>query len=106
VNNFTFSTANLENYKPLEAYGLIGDNSTAVLVGADGSIDWACLPAFDAPAVFAALLDPGAGRFRICPTQPYTSRQLYEPGTNILITEFVTSTGSCRLRDFMPSISR
>ena len=105
MNNFTFSTANLENYKPLEAYGLIGDNSTAVLVGADGSIDWACLPAFDAPAVFAALLDPGAGRFRICPTQPYTSRQLYEPGTNILITEFVTSTGSCRLRDFMPYIS-
>ena len=54
--------------KPLEDYGLIGNMLSAALVARDGSIDWLCLPHFDSPACFAALLgDQRHGRWRIAP---------------------------------------
>jgi GH15 family glucan-1,4-alpha-glucosidase len=88
----------------LDRYGVIGDTRTAVLVSADGSIDWACLPDFDSPALFAQLLDVRGGCFSIRPATAYTSRQYYESGTNILVTEFMTQSGKICLRDFMPYI--
>ncbi len=103
---FQFDPAAPPDYKPLEGYGTIGDSRTAALVGADGSIDWACLPDFDSPSVFGAILDPTAGRFVVRPSDPYTSQQYYEPGTNVLVTEFHTATGSLRVRDFMPYTDR
>ena len=55
-------------YQPIENYGIIGNLRTAALVGMDGSIDWLCLPHFDSPSVFAAILDDQkGGRFRIAP---------------------------------------
>ncbi|AEB11502.1 glycoside hydrolase family 15 protein [Marinithermus hydrothermalis] len=104
MQSFSFDPQHLPEYKPLAAYGMIGDNRTAILVGADGSVDWACLPDFDSPAVFAALLDPRAGRFAVRPAIPFQARQHYERGTNILVTEFVTAKGTARLRDFMPYV--
>lgn len=78
--------------------------STAALVGLDGSIDWCCLPRFDSPSLFGALLDAGnGGRFRISPSSPYTSAQRYLPATNILVTTFHTTDGGVvELTDFMP----
>lgn len=92
----------LPEFKPLSAYGLIGDSRTGALVGEDGSIDWTCLPDFDSPPVFCAILDPAAGRFALRPRQPFRARQSYEPGTNVLVTQFVTASGVVRIRDFMP----
>ncbi len=78
-------------YQPIENYGIIGNMRTAALVGMDGSIDWLCLPHFDSPSVFAAILDDRkGGRFRIAPARDHLRRkQYYWPGTNILITRFL-----------------
>ncbi len=88
----------------IENYGIIGDMSSAALVGLDGSIDWCCLPRFDSPSVFAALLDQDAGgRFRIAPTDDGAqSTQAYVGDTNILRTSFTTATGRMSVTDFMP----
>ncbi len=85
-------------------YGLIGDMSSAALVGADGSVDWCCLPRFDSPSVFASILDEEiGGRFRIRPSGAYKgSRQAYLQDTNILETTFTTSSGVVKITDFMP----
>ena len=85
-------------------YGLIGDMSSAALVGTDGSVDWCCFPRFDSPSVFAALLDPDiGGHFRISPVAPCLShRQRYLPDTNILETTFITASGEVSITDFMP----
>lgn len=89
---------------PLERHGVIGDTRTAVLVSDAGAIEWACLPDFDSPSVFARLLGTTGGFFCIAPRNEFSSRQYYESGTNILVTEFTTTTGKVRLRDFMPYI--
>ncbi len=92
---------------PIEDYALIGDCETAALVGKDGSIDWLCLPRFDSPACFAALLGrPEHGRWRIAPVGDirHTKRQ-YRNDTLVLETTFETDTGTATLIDFMP-ISR
>ena len=88
----------------IEDYGLIGDCETAALVSRDGSIDWLCLPRFDAAACFAALLGtPDNGRWQIAPADPSPriTRQ-YRDGTLILETTFETERGAATIIDFMP----
>jgi GH15 family glucan-1,4-alpha-glucosidase len=88
----------------IEDYALIGDTQTAALVGNDGSIDWLCLPRFDSPACFAALLGtPDHGRWQIAPSVPViSSRRRYRGSTLVLETEFATETGTVRIVDCMP----
>jgi len=91
-------------YQPIEDYGIIGDLHTAALVGVNGSIDWFCVPHFDSPSVFAALLDDNkGGRFKIAPgSNGVTSKQFYWPETNVLITRFLSADGVGELADYMP----
>ena len=79
----------------IEDYALIGDRHSAALVGKDGSIDWLCLPRFDGPAAFAALLGSAEnGRWRIAPSEPVeTVVRAYRPGTMVLETTFTTAAG-------------
>ncbi|MGN6403240.1 glycoside hydrolase family 15 protein [Sinomonas sp.] len=88
----------------IEDYAIIGDLHTAALVGKDGSIDWLCLPNFDSPACFAALLDePKAGRWLLAPeTGGNCTRRWYRPDTLVLETEWETEQGQVRIIDFMP----
>jgi GH15 family glucan-1,4-alpha-glucosidase len=88
----------------IEDHALIGNGRTAALVGRDGSIDWWCVPRFDAPACFAALLgDADNGRWRIAPVDAALAlRRRYLDGTLILETEFDTDPGTVRVTDFMP----
>jgi GH15 family glucan-1,4-alpha-glucosidase len=89
----------------IEDYAVIGDLHTVALVGANGSIDWLCLPRFDSAACFASLLgDDTNGYWKIAPSDPaaiYTRR--YRPDTLILETEWRNETGAIRVTDFMPT---
>ena len=91
-------------YQPIEDYGLIGNLRTAALVGMDGSIDWLCLPHFDSPSVFAAILDcQKGGRFRVAPAGvDFRRKQFYWPDTAVLITRFLHDDGVGQVEDFMP----
>lgn len=84
-------------------HGLVGDLRTAALVATDGTIDWFCPGRFDAPSVFASILDPDAGSWRLGPDdQEARSQQYYHPETNILVTRFMTEQGVVEVQDFMP----
>jgi GH15 family glucan-1,4-alpha-glucosidase len=94
----------MDAYPAIEDHGLIGDLQTAALVTKDGTVDWFCVPRFDSPSIFAALLDRRkGGHFQITPDgTDYVSKQLYLPGTPILITRFLSSDGVGEIIDFMP----
>src|SRR5919107_403399 len=91
-------------YLPIAEHGLVGDLHTVALVGTNGTIDWYCCPAFDSPSVFGSILDNDDGGFySIRPTgADWTSKQLYFPDTNVLITRFFTPGGVGEVQDFMP----
>ncbi len=94
----------MKDFTPIADHGMIGDLQTAALVTTDGTIDWYCCPRFDAPSVFAALLDRGkGGYFQIAPeTKGYVTKQLYYPDSAILITRFMAPGGVGEVADFMP----
>jgi GH15 family glucan-1,4-alpha-glucosidase len=89
---------------PIEDYALIGDTRTAALVGRDGSIDWFCVPRFDGPACFAALVGTAEnGRFSIAPRDASAvATRAYRDGSFVLDTTFETSDGRVVLTDYMP----
>ena len=94
----------IKHYKDISDYAMIGDQTTCALVSVCGSIDWFCVPRFDSPSVFGALLDSRkGGTFEIIPNEDeFESRQYYEGLTNILATEFRTDRGVAKIIDFMP----
>ncbi|GHF42286.1 GH15 family glucan-1,4-alpha-glucosidase [Amycolatopsis bartoniae] len=88
----------------IEDYALLGDLHTAALVSREGAVDWLCLPRFDSPACFAALLhDDSAGTWQLAPASggPATRRG-YRGDTLILSSEWDTPDGTVRVLDFMP----
>jgi GH15 family glucan-1,4-alpha-glucosidase len=90
-------------YLPIADHGVIGDLRSAALVGVDGTIDWYCPRQFDAPSVFGAILDRRlGGYYRIAAVEEYTTRQLYFPDTNVLITRYLSPHGVGEVHDFMP----
>ena len=93
------------SYQPIENYGIIGNMHTVALVGINGSIDWFCMPSFDSPSVFGAILDEArGGHFKIAPTSStgITHKQIYWPQTNVLVTRFLSPDGVGEVTDFMP----
>jgi hypothetical protein len=92
------------DYLPIADHGIVGDLHSAALVGTEGTIDWYCPNRFDGPSVFASILDAERGGFfRITPIQcKWTSKQLYVPDTNVLITRFLSEEGVGEVIDFMP----
>lgn len=89
-------------YRPIADYGAIGDGRSIALVSRAGGIDWWCPPRFDAPSVFASLLDANqGGSFRVAPEGEATSVSGYVDDTNVLDTAHTTPHGVVRVRDFL-----
>jgi GH15 family glucan-1,4-alpha-glucosidase len=87
-------------FPPIADYAFLSDCHTGALVAPDGSVDWLCVPRFDAPSVFGSLLDREAGMFRLAPFgTAVPSGRHYEPGTNVLITTWKTTQGWVEVRD-------
>jgi GH15 family glucan-1,4-alpha-glucosidase len=91
-------------YPPIEDHGIIGNLHTAALVGLDATIRFLCLPRFDSPTIFAALLDEQrGGRFQIAPVfAKAKTKQSYLPDSNILVSRFLSEDGLAEISDFMP----
>jgi len=90
-------------YTPIGHYGMIGDCHCAALISKEGSLDWLCLPRFDSPSIFAAILDKErGGHFSIRPTEDFEAEQCYIEDTNVLQTFFRTERGRLSLTDLMP----
>jgi GH15 family glucan-1,4-alpha-glucosidase len=89
---------------PIEDYALLGDRHTAALVGKNGSVDWLCLPRFDSPACFAAILGTADhGHWQLCPHGDYEVTRRYVGESAALETTFTTETGVVTLLDLMPT---
>lgn len=87
----------------LEDYALLSDLHTGPLVSREGSIDWLCLPRFDSPAVFCALLGgPDDGRWQVSAVDGEVVERRYIPTTFVLETTWRTPTGRVRVTDFLP----
>src|SRR6195952_1784835 len=87
-------------FPPIADYGFLSDCESTALVSPGGNVEWMCLPRMDSPSVFGALLDRGAGGFRLGPADmsvPVARR--YLPGTMILETSWGTLTGWIIVRD-------
>ncbi|MCP3426651.1 glycoside hydrolase family 15 protein [Rothia sp. AR01] len=88
---------------PLEEYALLSDLATGALVSRDGSIDWLCLPRFDAPAMFSAILGgPEDGRWKLSAVGGRVVGRRYRSDSFILETLWRTETGRLRVTDFLP----
>jgi GH15 family glucan-1,4-alpha-glucosidase len=94
------SAARPSPFPPIADYAFLSNCHTGALVAPDGTVDWLCVPRFDAPSVFGSLLDRQAGSFRLAPyglTVP-TARH-YEPGTNVLVTTWHAPGGWVVVRE-------
>src|SRR5829696_526983 len=86
-------------FTPVADYGLLADCNGSALVDRAGSIDWLCMPRYDSPAIFARLLDPGAGHWTIRPAGAFGAERRYLPDTLAIETTFTTDTGTVRQID-------
>ena len=86
---------------PIGDYALLSDCRSAALVSRAGSVDWLCFPRFDAPAIFARILDPGGGHFAIRPAGEFEASRGYLAQTMVLETTFRTAAGTAVLTDAM-----
>jgi GH15 family glucan-1,4-alpha-glucosidase len=95
------SSGSLRNpFPPIADYAFLSDCENTCLISSAGSVEWLCVPRPDSPSVFGAILDRGAGHFRLGPygvSVPAARR--YLPGSLILETTWQTNTGWLIVRD-------
>ena len=89
-------------FPPIADYGFLSDCETCALLALDGNVEWMCLPRFDSPSVFGAILDRDAGTFRFGPDGvEVPAARRYLPGTMVLETSWGTKGGWIVVRDVL-----
>jgi alpha,alpha-trehalase len=89
-------------FPPIADYAFLSDCEVAALVASSGNVEWMCLPRMDGPSVFGALLDRGAGVFRLAPADiRVPSARRYLPGTMIVETTWAAPTGWALVHDLL-----
>ena len=87
---------------PIGEYALLGDTRSAALVSRNGSVDWLCLPRFDADPVFGYLTDADhGGHFEVAIEGKVESRS-YRFESAVLETRWRGPTGTATVIDAMP----
>ena len=90
----------VSSFPPIADYGFLSDCEVTALVANSGNVEWMCLPRLDSPSVFGAMLDRGAGGFRLGPADvSVPAARRYLPGTMVLETSWGTDTGWVIIRD-------
>ena len=93
-----------DGYLPLALYGVLGDGRSVALSGADGSIDWWCVPQLDAAPLFNRLMDADTGGFfSVVPRGEFTVERRYRRHSNVLETVFTVGSSSARLTESLNS---
>jgi GH15 family glucan-1,4-alpha-glucosidase len=96
------STLSGSPFPPIADYGFLSDCEVSALIASSGNVEWMCLPRMDGPSVFAAMLDRGAGWFRLGPADVMVpSGRRYLPGTMVLETTWGSPTGWAVVRDVL-----
>jgi alpha,alpha-trehalase len=89
-------------FPPIADYAFLSDCEACALVAPSGNVEWMCLPRFDGPSIFGAMLDRDAGSFKIAPVDTSVpAGQRYLPGTMVLETTWGTRTGWIIVRDVL-----
>lgn len=87
-------------FPPIADYAFLSDCETNALIAPSGAVEWMCSPRPDSPSFFTALLDRGAGSFRVGPFGTHVpAARRYLPGTLVLETTWQTPTGWLIVRD-------
>jgi GH15 family glucan-1,4-alpha-glucosidase len=87
-------------FPPIAQYAFLSDCESCALVAPSGSVEWLCLPRFDSPSIFGAMLDRDSGSFRLGPGDvEVPAGRRYLPGTMVLETTWMTRTGWLIVRD-------
>ncbi len=74
----------------LRQYAVLADGERGVLVGPRGELGWMCAPRWDSDAVFSSLIGGGGG-YAVTPADtPFVWGGLYEEGTLIWCSRWVT----------------
>ena len=94
----------VDDVLPLASYAALGDGRSVALLGADGAIDWWCLPSLDSvPFLDRLLAGAAGGHFTITPTDPFTVERRYRPDSNVLEQTFSTYSGRARITSSLNS---
>ena len=98
----THPRAGRSPFPPIADYGFLSDCEVCALVAPSGNVEWMCLPRMDGPSIFAAMLDRGAGTFRVGPADVVVpAGRRYLPGTMALETTWATPGGWVVVRDVL-----
>ncbi|MCT7374667.1 glycoside hydrolase family 15 protein [Chelativorans salis] len=91
-----------ENGEMISDLAIIGDRRTAALVDRKGDILWYCPGRFDCPSLFAALLDPKLGAWRLDMPDVRPVHRSYLDDSGVLRTVLAAPQGEWTITDFMP----